>query len=289
MVELGGGRGTTRRSTRGFGSILPVNLLLVVLATGFLGLARGQVGGLCACNPATITFEIRFDQDCSDTTIAAGDTGVENVVCSVANSEGSGTPDQPNRQPQLVSQVQILELDQNTQTIASSSYDGPFIEGDRITYTSNVANFTDLTPTQITKGLQMTLFAKSTAGNGCPLPEGCEIRNVWGVLFTNECAQFPIFELEDDIGWAEVVDFTFPVNQYCPGESLTASNSMLKANKYRHCVLHSFFTFRKCRKPNICAYTSTVSSNCFSFRKSIRNSIGESISKSIRESFGVSD
>jgi hypothetical protein len=82
--------------------------LLFALSTIFLGVKAQDIGvSVCACQPATYTFQLNFDQTCGDSTVQSGDPGIVDTAC-VLNPQGNENV--TDLVPVRVTEVQILEL-----------------------------------------------------------------------------------------------------------------------------------------------------------------------------------
>ena len=82
--------------------------------------------------------------------------------------------------------------------------------GSTFVYSSILERDPNLNEGNITGGLQAIIEGVNA--------QQTEIINTWIIGFTNECDVFPIFSVGDAIGWLEIIDFSFPTNQYCPGK-----------------------------------------------------------------------
>ena len=195
-------QGSTMRRGAPFSSMLLAFLGLAVMAP-----VTAQPGlSLCACNPAVYTFELDFDALCEDTNVEG--LGIENSDCFTAPA--GSNQDIENFTPVQITEIQILELDQNLVPFTFTPVIGNFRNGDTFTYSSITARRDDLPEDLIPRGFQITLIGLN--------PIDQDIQNVWIITFTNECGVFPVFTVGEQIGWTRLIDFENPVNQYCPGK-----------------------------------------------------------------------
>jgi hypothetical protein len=176
-------------------SILYLALLLLAVISS---LASGQVvDDLCICSPTTFTFTLDFAGACPGT-VEEG-PGISSVNCfDISNST--------DLVPVSVSTIQVLELDQGLQNLNGQRYDGPFEEGDSVTFTS-VATGVITEKSEVPGGLQV-----NTIGTNA---EGVPVLYSFIVDYSNSCSDTPIFQIGDQIGWIIIVSFDF---RYCVGE-----------------------------------------------------------------------
>jgi hypothetical protein len=187
------------------------HLLIAVL--GILLIAppvEAQPGlSLCACNPAVYTFELDFNALCEDTNVDG--LGIENFDCFVAPS--GIDPEIEDFVPVQVTEIQILELDQNLVPFTFTPIIRNFRDGDTFTYTAITALRDDLPEGLIPAGFQITLIGANQFDQN--------IQNVWIITFTNECGVFPVFSVGEQIGWTRMIDLEEPSQFYCPGKCFT--------------------------------------------------------------------
>ena len=187
-------------------------LLLAMTASNLPGIVHGQIGTtICACTPASYTFRLRFDLTCPGNIV--NDNGISFNLCGV-----TGLGANNDLVPVSVSSITIIEVGQSFQPVTQTLFDSNFVNGSTIVYSSLVERDPNLIEGNINTGL----FGNLTAGlqvfvQGVNAQQ-IEITNDWFIAFTNECDVFPIFSVGNAIGWLEIIDFSFPVNQYCPGK-----------------------------------------------------------------------
>ena len=115
--------------------------------------------------------------------------------------------------PVSVSSIMIVKPGQSFQPVTQTLLDSNFVNRSTIVYSSIL----ECDP-NLLEGNINTLFFGNTTGELQAFVQGVntqqiEITNDWFIAFTNECCIFPIFSVGDAIGWLEIIDFSFPVNQ----------------------------------------------------------------------------
>lgn len=166
-------------------------LLLVAMA---LPAAMAQIGTtLCACQPDTVTFDLSFSLDCDDSNVEG--PGINQTACLV---ETRGDEDTENPFPTVVSEVQILELDQNLQVVGQSFFTDTYFDGDSITYTSIVKTAPEtIDEVTLPRGFQVSITGLNA--------EEETLVNTWVIIYTNDCGIFPLLEVGEQIGWSVIV------------------------------------------------------------------------------------
>lgn len=174
-------------------SVLYLALLLLAVISS---LASGQVvDDLCICSPTTFTFTLDFAGTCPGT-VEEGGPGISKVNCfDISNST--------DLVPVSVLTIQVLELDLGLQSLNAQRYDGPFEDGDSVTFTS-VATGVITEKSEIPGGLQVNTFGTNA--------EGVPVLNSFIVDYSNSCSDTPIFQIGDQIGWIIIVSVDF---RYC--------------------------------------------------------------------------
>jgi len=127
--------------------------------------------------------------ECADSTVEG--PGIDEIACTV---------EPPNVDDPFVvevSDIVITELDQDLRPIKEETMTGTFEDGEVLTYESNIADPEAITPTNIPGGLQISLTGVNAAGT--------ELKNIWVVLFTNDCENYPVIESQMQIGWTVFV------------------------------------------------------------------------------------
>jgi hypothetical protein len=170
-----------------------------------VGTATAQIGTeLCACQPSVVTFTLDFGTECSESTVfALPGNGIQEVTCSVSTREEQNTTDPF---PISVSQVQVLELDQNLLPFGQSVFEGSFVDGDSFTYTSIVSTDPEnVTEESLPRGFQVTITGLNS------LEES--IVNLWAIVYTNDCGIFPLLEVGQQVGWSVFVSVLIADNE----------------------------------------------------------------------------
>lgn len=182
--------------------------VVVVLMTMTMPLAMGQVIGtvLCACSPATYTFRIDFDNECESSNIQIGN-GISETTTDCNNLNSPGNTDFV---PVVLSQIQVAEIGRDFNPVVVDTRSEMFLDESTFVYTSVTAQpgqvFTNDT---LVSGLVITFRGVNNAE--------LDIENNIQIRFSNECGIFPLFEVGQQIGWAELIDFSQPVVTFCPG------------------------------------------------------------------------
>lgn len=179
-------------------------VLFAVLLLLLIGSASAQTIGtdICACQPSTITFDLVFSLECDDTNV--GGPGINETACLV-ETRGS-TPSDPF--PVTVTEVQVLELDQNLQIVGQSVYTDTFVDGDNITYTSIVKREPNtITGTSLPRGFQVSITGLSKTEES--------LVNSWVIIYTNDCGIFPLLEVGEKIGWVKFVSIKIASMNRC--------------------------------------------------------------------------
>jgi hypothetical protein len=173
-------------------------LVLSVTLLFFLQSIRGQEIGvdICACQPSVYEITLNLGLICEDATVEG--PGINETACLVA----SRFPDTVNVTDFVavtVSEIQVLELDENQENIGQSIYtDGPYFDGDFVTYTSIVRTQPELiTAMTLPRGLQVSIVGNNAANE--------QIINTWGILYDNDCGVFPLLTVGQQIGWSVFV------------------------------------------------------------------------------------
>ena len=182
-------------------------LLLAMTASNLTGIVHGQIGTtICGCSPASYTFRLRFDLTCPGNIV--NDNGISNNDCVVDSLSLNNT----DLVPVSVSSITIIELGMVLQPITQTQFESNngFVNGSTIVYSSILESDPNLNEVNITGGIQAIIEGVNAQQN--------QIINSWVITFTNECNVFPTFSVGDAIGWLEIIDFSFPTNQYCPGK-----------------------------------------------------------------------
>ncbi|GKY97329.1 hypothetical protein MPSEU_000691300 [Mayamaea pseudoterrestris] len=181
--------------------------LMLALSALLLGTQAQDIGvATCACQPATYSFKLNFDLVCADRDVRPGDPGIVDTAC-VLNP--SGNENVTDLVPVRVSQVQILELDQNLQVIFQTTLEDNFVNGATFSYSSITQTQPNkLNSTSIPKGIQVFLTGRNAAEQ--------DLVNFWAIVYDNDCGVFPLLEVGQQIGWTEFTDLGDPPQFLCP-------------------------------------------------------------------------
>lgn len=171
---------------------VPWILLLVVLLLGsVLPTAHSQTVGteICACQPATYEFTLDFDLTCDDTNV--GGPGINASAC-VLNTDVELNV--TNFRPNIVTTIQILELNQDFEVLAQTPLEGEFADGDTFRYTSIIAGQVgELDPADIPRGFQLSMAGRNSNEE--------DLVNFWLIIYDNNCGVFPVVLEGQQIGW----------------------------------------------------------------------------------------
>ena len=173
-------------------------LTIAVAAASLFQSTNGQEIGIdiCACQPSVYEITLDFGLVCEDLNV--GGPGINDTACLI----GTRLPDTENVTdlvPAQVSEIQILELDQNQDVVGQSVFtDGPFFDGDKVFYTSIVSTDPELVNSvSLPRGIQVSI----NGNNALNQP----LLNTWGILYNNDCGIFPLLTVGQNIGWSVFV------------------------------------------------------------------------------------
>jgi hypothetical protein len=200
LNKKGKGKGSMMLCSRKQNSTWALSVTLLF----FLQSIRGQeeVGiDICACQPSVYEITLGTGLICEDATVEG--PGIVEIACLVS----SRLPDTVNVTdfvPVTVSEIQVLELDEFQDPIGQSVYtDGPYFDGDFVTYTSIVRTQPDIiTPTTLPRGLQVSIVGNNARNQ--------PIVNTWAILYSNDCGIFPLLTVGQVIGWSIFVSHRKP-------------------------------------------------------------------------------
>jgi len=153
-------------------------------------------GEICACQPGSYEFTLNFTSTCTDSNVK-GTPGVLDAACILTTRGNANVTD---RQPEIVSAVSIIELDQESQVVAQETrVNQNLMNGDTFTYTSITLTSPDtVSGTSIPKGIQIFLSAENALGE--------DLVNFFAIEYdSTECSMAPILSLEQRIGWTYFV------------------------------------------------------------------------------------
>ena len=102
--------------------------------------------------------------------------------------------------PVRVTEVQILELDQNLQVVFMTHLKDNFLDGDSFNYTSITRTIPDqLNATSVPKGIQLFLTGRNA--------EEQDVVLSWAIVYDNGCGIFPLLTVGERVGWTTFVRF----------------------------------------------------------------------------------
>lgn len=169
-----------------------VQSAFVALLLSLLKYAHAQVGvSICACQPDSYEFTLDFSLTCQDMDVVAGQPGILDTAC-VLNTEGNENV--TDFTPVIISEVQILELDQNLNVIFQTTVPGDLASGDKFNYTSITATQArELNDTSVPAALQLFLTGRNAQEQ--------DLVNFYAILYDNACGIWPLLEEGQTAGW----------------------------------------------------------------------------------------
>jgi hypothetical protein len=151
---------------------------------------------ICACQPSIVTFTLNFAFKCVDSNVEG--PGIIETTCLTELLGENDTRNTTDVAPVSVTEVQILELDENKAVLAQTPYEGTFSDGASFTYTSIVVSDPEsVTVQNFPRGLQVIAKGISATEEA--------LQNTWAIIYSNECGLFPLLEVGEQIGWANFV------------------------------------------------------------------------------------
>lgn len=165
---------------------------LFALFTLCLSTKAQEIGvSTCACQPATYEFTLNFDLTCANRDVQRGDPGIVDSAC-ILNPQGSENV--TDLVPLRVTEIQILELDQELKVVAQSTLRGSYLNGDVFSYSSiTQTQPTMLNATSVPKGIQVFLTGRNA--------EEQDLVNFWAIVYDNDCGVFPLLNEGQQMGW----------------------------------------------------------------------------------------
>lgn len=155
---------------------------------------------LCACQPSTYVLTLDFAGSCENIQgITNGENGVLERACLVEN-RSSGLAVSPEESiPVSIDEIIISELNQSFDDLKTETYTRAFSDGETISYTSVLsgADPDEFTGTSLPRALQVSVQGLNDNGD--------TIVNIWAIIFTNDCEEFPVLEDGARIGWTVLV------------------------------------------------------------------------------------
>jgi hypothetical protein len=195
----GGGTIVTSKSSR---SVLFLLVWLQLLSSspgengrwgGFMMASAQTVGvDICACQPSTYEFLLDFGLTCDNKTVDG--PGINASECRVTTDRNLNVTDLV---PITVSKIQVLELNQDLDVIATTPYEGEYTNGDIISFTSVIATDNITNADDVPRALQMTLEGRNSLEQ--------DLVNYWIIIFDNSCGIYPVVLEGEQIGWTVFV------------------------------------------------------------------------------------
>lgn len=167
------------------------HLLLLSLAFGASSQTLGQ--DVCVCSPGAYELTLDFSLVCPPTDISVSDPGIRDTSCLISQF---GSPGATDLVPASVDRIDILEIREDATLILRNEINGPFSDGDTITYTTNPID-TTASIADIPFGIQINTHAFNAAGE--------PLLNVLSIEYTNECDVYPVIREDQTAGWLRFV------------------------------------------------------------------------------------
>jgi hypothetical protein len=162
-----------------------IAVLTTALVLGVSTTTATEIGlDICACQPDTITFELKFNFDCVDSNVEG-----PGIIDSACNTDTRGVSAR-DEIPTLVSEVQIFELDGQSKVLNQVIFKGPYADGAIITYTSIVKS----APENITAVDQLPLGFQVTISAINQFEE--TLVNTWIIEYAGNCGSTSTLEHE---------------------------------------------------------------------------------------------
>jgi len=165
---------------------------VLALLNLFLGQCSGQQVGvdICACQPDVYEFTINLEQTCGQMTIDQDDPGILETACVV---NPSGQENVTDFVPVIVTEIQVVELDQNFDVIGNLRLNGQYTTGSKFNYTSITARPRELNATSIPAAIQLFLNGRNAAEE--------DLVNFYAIVYDNDCGVWPLLTAGDLAGW----------------------------------------------------------------------------------------
>jgi hypothetical protein len=187
------------------------------------------VDGSCACQPVAFELVFDFSSNCEDSDFSSGSPGIEEFTCNVE------PPDLADMSPTKVTQVTITEVDENNQPINEQEYTGEFQEGESLFFNSSIADGMS----EIPRGLTVVMIGESA--------NGTEIINLWVMLFSGSCEEYPIIQEGNKAGWTTFVSL------------MHVSLMPVKISNYYHLMLYfQVFRIRSFKRCLLCSDEANI-------------------------------
>ena len=156
----------------------------------------------CACSPTRYSLELDLELTCDDSNIQSPTVGVESTFCFVAS--------QTSERPMEITDVTMIEVDEDFEVINQQSQQGRFVSGDILEF-ETIALRNNSLPI-LPRAVQFSMSGINV--------EGDKIDQTWIIQYTNDCGEYPVLMgVNEQIGWTGIRNLG-PANEvYCRGES----------------------------------------------------------------------
>jgi hypothetical protein len=190
-------------------SVLVTFLAALVALAGTV--VDAQVGvDICACQPSTYEFTLDFAStlpaNCDLGEIIG--PGLNETTCRITRLNDPNDAGDPDLMPVSVTDIQVLELDQNLLPLVQTPIVGDFRSGDTFRYTSIIANGLGPDPMAVPRGFLMTINGRNSLDE--------DLQQRWVILYDNDCGIFPILFEGTQLGWTVFSDLGAPPIEVCP-------------------------------------------------------------------------
>ena len=185
-----------------FGARYSNGFLALFVWTTFLTqtttIVQAQINGTCVCQPGAFQFTLDFALGCDNRTILSGLPGIEDAVCAVTTADSSIAVDNV---PVSVSVITVTEIGINLEPIKTENITFPgstYQSGDIFAYEAfSMSDVESVANGTIPIGLQVSITGRNANDE--------EIINKIVVIFTNDCAIYPVLDAGSTIGWVSLV------------------------------------------------------------------------------------
>jgi hypothetical protein len=177
------------------GILQTAGLALALIVSGADAQIPGTTEALCSCSPTVFNFTLDFTASCPGNLVDADGDPINGAINDLSCFTTVVAEDASNRQPVIVDTVTILELNME-EVINSTNLNGPFEDGDVITYAS-ISSYANLTEAYFPFGIQMILSGENS--------DGATVINAVAIEYTNNCDEWPVYPTGSSIGWVGIV------------------------------------------------------------------------------------
>lgn len=175
-------------------SVSTMRILRTLFASALVGYQVSQaqeVGvSICACQPDVYEFTLDLTQTCDEMSVQKGEPGILDTACVVNTSGDQNVEDFT---PVIITEIQILELDQKFDVVGKYRTSGEFATGDKFNYTSITASPDKLNATSTPSAFQVFLTGRNAAEQ--------DLVNFYAIVYDNDCGVWPLLEEGDKAGW----------------------------------------------------------------------------------------